>query len=151
MFYRNWIAALLWMPIVLAITPATASNAPSVIDEIRQLEHERYAAQARGNIDVLRSILADDLVLCHTNSRCEGKVEYLKGIESPSPSANDIRILDLQVRVLGDASIVNGQVALTRRSEGTSVETRIAYMDVYLKRDGRWQLVAVHTNLIARK
>jgi ketosteroid isomerase-like protein len=55
----------------------------------------------------------------------------------------------MDVRVEGNTGIVTGVYRLTGRDEkGQPMDRRIRYTDVYVKRDGRWLVVASQGTLI---
>ena len=49
------------------------------------------------------------------------------------------------MRVYGEAAVVNGAFDVGVLVDGQPVNTRVVYMHVYARQDGRWRLVAHQT------
>jgi ketosteroid isomerase-like protein len=127
--------------LLLAWCTACASL-PQAQDAVMQTERARFLAMTRQDMPTLARMLADDLVYCHSDGRCETKTEFLETIRSQRIRYRAIEVLDLKPRVLGDAVVVNGSVAIEGVIGGQPRNVRISFTDVYAHRAGRWQLIA---------
>ena len=47
-----------------------------------------------------------------------------------------------RVRLLGDVAVVTGRSVSAGRFEGRDINVTQRYMDIYVRRDGRWRVVA---------
>jgi ketosteroid isomerase-like protein len=54
---------------------------------------------------------------------------------------------DVQVQVYGNATVVTGVDTVKGKTNGQSHENRYLYMDVWVKRSGRWQCVKTYSSL----
>jgi len=56
---------------------------------------------------------------------------------------------DVSVLLFGDTAVVRGRTTASARINGTSVNARIRFTDVFIKRNGRWQAVASHASTLS--
>jgi ketosteroid isomerase-like protein len=61
------------------------------------------------------------------------------------------RSTDLEIRSYGEAAVVSGSAHLAASHAGHDVSGTYAYTHVYVKRDGRWQVVAAHSSRVMPK
>ena len=55
---------------------------------------------------------------------------------------------DIRIRLYGDAAIVTGLVERTRELNGRDVDDKWRFTKVYIRRAGRWQVVAWHASTV---
>jgi len=55
---------------------------------------------------------------------------------------------DVRTRLYGDAAVVTGQVERTRELNGRDVDDKWRFTKVYIRRAGKWQVVAWHASTI---
>jgi ketosteroid isomerase-like protein len=125
---------LLWCTACASLPPPSTA--------VAELERARFAAMTRPDVNALEAMLADDLVYCHSDGQCETKVEFLETIRSERIRYRAIEVLELRPRVVGDAVVVHGSIAIDGVLGGQPRKLRIVYTDVYARREGRWQLIA---------
>ncbi len=121
----------------------------SAIQEIEQLERQRFDAQVAKDLPTLESIFADDLIYTHSNGYQDGKASYLASIASGQSRYDKVDIEAMTVRTYNDdhAAIVNAliQIDLGPGADGQPSFTRIKYVVVYIKDAAKgWQLVLWH-------
>jgi hypothetical protein len=111
-------------------------------DELRDIERRRLAALVAADIELARSLHAEDYELITPGGRSLGREAYLTGVASG----------DLHYRVFEPATgirvRVNGPVAVLRYQARIEMEMpdridrdRFWHTDMYERRDGRWQAV----------
>jgi ketosteroid isomerase-like protein len=57
---------------------------------------------------------------------------------------------DVTVALFGDTAIVRGRTAVSAKLNGAPVSARIRFTDVFIRRNGRWQVVASHASPLAQ-
>jgi len=110
--------------------------------DIESVERARFAAMTHQDIKALQNTLADDLIYCHSNGRCESKAQLLESIRSGRIRYRAVDILSLQLRTAAGAVIVNGSIAVDGTMDGLPIKMQMVYMGVYVRRDGEWRLAA---------
>jgi ketosteroid isomerase-like protein len=115
----------------------------SAVTAISEAEQARCAAICNSDWAALASLLADEFSYTHSSGRVEGKTEQLARLQEFNRA---VERLSLQVRVYGDVAVTNGELAfhLPARDGKPAADPRLDVMQAWVKRDGRWQLVAHH-------
>ena len=116
----------------------------SLTQEILELERTRVAAMVAKDLDTLAAILGDDLTYTHSGGRTDTKESFLKLIGNPEQGYDGVDYRDEEVIRLGaDAAVVRGiaQIRLWRPG-GEKISYPVLFVNVFTRRDGRWQNVA---------
>lgn len=106
------------------------------------MERARFAAMTHPDIKTLQPMLADDLIYCHSNGRCETKAQLLESIRTGRIRYRAVDILSLRPRTAAGAVIVNGAIAVDGTMDGLPIKMQRVYMGVYVRRDGQWRVAA---------
>jgi hypothetical protein len=112
--------------------------------EILDIERQRVAAMVNRDLAALDRILADDLTYTHSGGRTDTKASFIALIAEPDHGYLGVDYSDEEVRPAGaDGAIVRGiaQIRLIREG-GAQISYPVLFLDVYARRDGRWQMVA---------
>jgi len=133
--------------LVLVLVTATAfvpaqNRDQSAADGILRLDESRFAAMTRGDLAELNKILADDLVYTHSSGLVEGKKEFIASLQSGNLKYVSIQNEEKKARIYGTVALVNGRAKVTISARGQEQSFVLRYLDVYAKRDGKWQMVA---------
>jgi len=94
--------------------------------------------------EVTRFILAEDFVGTAPDSDLYTKVEAVpNGPESPTK--HDCKLLSARVRWFSrDVAVIYGKETATKNSDdGTQGPQCLAWTDTWMRRNGRWQIIAV--------
>jgi ketosteroid isomerase-like protein len=123
-------------------SPHTATEA---VEAILQIEHETMAAIKDKNTAALGRILADDFVYRTPAGAEANRAEFLQNIKTLPVRILSIRGENLKVNVYGETAVLTGvQAAQAQDSEGKEGVTRVAFTDVFIKRQGRWFLILAY-------
>jgi len=97
----------------------------------------------RQDIGTLASLLADDLSYTHSDGRTDTKESLLSLIAAPGMRYLGVDYSNQDVIDCGDAAVVRG-VARIRllREPAERPDYFVLFLDVWVRRDGRWQTVA---------
>lgn len=134
--------ALLALLLLPSLAAAQGAPAGSAAEEVRQLEERRFAAMVRADVKALGPMLADDLTYGHSSGELETKAQFLAGLSSGNLRYRVIRPSTIDVRVYGDVAVGTGMAEIEATAGGQELAVTLRYTDVYVKRDGRWQMVA---------
>lgn len=110
--------------------------------EVLRLDEARFAAMIRADIAELEKILADDLVYTHSSGRVESKKEFIASLETGTLKYISIHNEEKKARVYGTTALINGRAKITISSQGQQQSFVLRYLDVYVKRNNKWQMVA---------
>lgn len=98
-------------------------------------EDERFKAEAAADVAALARMTADDLVYSHATGMRQGKAAMIGMFQAMH--FQGIIPSDRYARVLGDVGFVRGKVA--RQLPDRVLKD--GYVAVYIRREGRWQLL----------
>ncbi len=115
------------------------------IKELRNLVRAWDEADVKGDAITLNRLLAEEFTFVGGPS----KAEYLASFKSTSPDTYvESAVSDgVQVQVYGNAAVVTGLDTIKGKNKGQAYENRWLYMDVWVKRSGRWQCVKTYSVL----
>ena len=119
---------------------------------IRDLERRLGDAITRMDRAEVSRLLADDFITTGSNSEIGDKAQTLKTL-GPYPDIKvSFEIDDINVRLYeGTTAIVTGRDILKFETRERTVKVEYRYTRIYIKREGRWQLVAQHVTQIPDK
>jgi len=89
-------------------------------------------------------------VFIHNDGKVENKSQFIEPIKSERRNYPSLSRDDVAVRVYGDLAVLTARASRTVLSGGKSRTDRVRALDVYAKRNGRWQLVSLQTTRIAQ-
>ena len=109
-----------------------------------------YAAASAGDAEAIDELFADDAIYSHSNGERDDKAGYIRRVASGQYRSFVIDHSADHVWTLGDdvAVVAGTQITSDTGANGLLSDTRSASLDVWCRRDGRWQLVAHHMTLV---
>ena len=125
---------------VLLLFGARAVRAEDADDAaLRRLNTDYVEAFLKSDVGRFRTMLADDFSGVLASGAVVDKAAFLK-MAAARPDAADLTLHEVTVRPYGDAAVVGAAVHYLR-ADGSPVATR--YTSVYVRRQGRWEMVWV--------
>jgi CubicO group peptidase (beta-lactamase class C family) len=147
--------------------PAISSAAPQVLvspqpqqtlsqaeQEVRKLEREWLDAYEQHDLAAMERIVADDFRLTQPDGGVQTKSDILSALRVPRDSgrpAPKFSTAEVQSRVEGDSVILTGRFIQRMEREGNTKTFELRYTDNYVKRQGRWQVVASQLSRIPQE
>jgi len=134
-------------PILIALL-SIVSAAPALAQlkaerEVLKLNKEYQEAIARRDASVHERLFAADYTYTPGNGNIMGREEHMSFTKSAAVEVKSLRSEDLRVRIYGATAVVTGMwVSVDRRAGREFAERRNRYLLVYVRRAGRWQIVA---------
>ncbi len=120
-----------------------------IVEEIKRMDRqwiiEAYSSKDMKDFD---RIVADDFLITGSNGKILNKAQKRANVVAdsatePSPGAVfKIEETSTQVRVYGTTAISTGYIIENYTFKGTKINDRVYFTNTYLKRGGRWQVVA---------
>jgi hypothetical protein len=138
--------AALAFAIALVCTPqARADEMPA---DLRLAAEAFDVAQHSGNRAELERLVAEDYRLFGSDGAGQNKDQFIADFTSPSVDIDPFTIEEFDARVYGDTAILTGRVALSGASNGHRFTVNLRFSDLWVKRDGQWQVVFAQTTRI---
>src|SRR2546425_11012105 len=129
------------------MAPLPVGNA--LREEVLMLERNRADAMVRQDLEALASLLADDLSYTHSDGRTDTKESFLDLVAGPALRYLGIDYANQEVLDCGDAVVVRGAARMKLlREPGGRQNYVVLFLDVWARRDGRWQTVGWHTTRV---
>ena len=139
---------LLMIALAVTVTPvsraaqARTQDQRSLESEIKAADTSRFRALTAGDLPALERALSDDLVYTHSNGLRQTKGELLASLRSGELVYHSFSSDNLRIQTFGTAVVVTGHAAIKARAKGQELDVKSLYLEVYERRDGRWQLAA---------
>lgn len=130
--------------------PASAAPAkgPSVSQTLKQLEHDWMDAGKAGDADKLGEIIADDWAGIGYDGTKETKQGLLADVKAGKSKLESFEFGPMDVKVLGSVAVVQGSDTEKSVSKGKDTSGKWVWMDVFVKRDGKWQAVRSQSAMV---
>jgi ketosteroid isomerase-like protein len=115
--------------------------------EVRRLERAWLDAYEQFDAKSMDVIVADDFAITFPNGAVQTKPRLMDDIRKPRAAGTPawkFHTEDVSSRAYGDTVILRGLVVTEYQREGREVRERSRYTDTYVRRGGRWQVVASH-------
>ena len=119
-------------------------------EEVREIEHKWFEAEMRQDRAALDRLIGDDFMGVDAQGNTITKAQMMAG-ESPSSKQGLSASFDNVVRVYGDMAVAFTNVMMKGRGAGQDAGSQYRYLKVYVKRGGRWQIVAQQVTRIAKE
>jgi ketosteroid isomerase-like protein len=132
-------AALL---LTISSPPARGADTKDVEKAILQMEKDWTAAGIKKDAAAFDRIIADDWVAIDFEGNTINKAAAIADLKSGVSSSTSVELGELKVRVYGDTAIVNGSDTEKSTWKGKDSSGHYVWMDVFVKRNGRWQAVS---------
>jgi ketosteroid isomerase-like protein len=139
-------------------TPATEAVDPKAVEaELIKLEREWAAAAETHNSEVVRRIVADDAVIVYPDGVVGTKADEVRLIESGQITADSWELVEPRATVpnpdtaylTGRSILKNGKYKDPNAKRPIDISGEYRFLNIYVKRDGRWQVVASQTTKVA--
>jgi ketosteroid isomerase-like protein len=123
------------------VAPASADAA-----ELAGLEEVWNRAHLQGDAQALEGLWADELVVTVPKMKVLTRSDAIEMARSARMRFTRYETSDLRVRVFGDAGVVTGHLRRSRKRGETVVDDDWQFTKVYVRRTGRWRVVAFHAS-----
>lgn len=118
--------------------------------EVLQVEREQDEAVAKSDTKVLDRIWADGLVYTTPTGELVTKAHHLADFQSGVRKFDSMKHDNFQVRVYGDTAVLTARSTSVLHYKGQVSAGPRVFTNVYVKMDGRWQLVSHHVTDVAK-
>lgn len=134
--------------LIFLLSLLTLCNAAAQTDsaqEVRKLERVWLDAYEQRDVDAMEKIVADDFTITFADGSMQTKAQVINSIKNSSGSPlMKFYTQEVRARAYSDTIILTGIVVSEWQQNGNAVKEKNRYTDTYVKRGGRWQVVASH-------
>lgn len=134
------------LTLLMLPTFANAQKQPSdrnraIEDELRKLVREWDEAYVKRDTATLDRLLGDEFTFVGGPN----KAAYLASFKTGDFQVESAVSTDIQIQVYGDVALLTGLDTITGKNKGQTLVTKWLYLDVWVKRKGRWQCVKTYS------
>ena len=124
----------------------TKSASPS--DEVRALETARGEALIKADTAAISRMTADDFVEISRLGQLRTKADNLRDVSSGALKLASVKYDSTSVWIYGDVAVLRSIADNAGTFRGFPFSGRIWITRIFVKRDGRWQAVAMQHTMI---
>ena len=108
------------------------------------------AAKISGDAKMLDAVLADDFVLVNGGADVAGKAQFIKGYTDPDFKIMPFCVSDPVKKVWSDGAVLGGKMRMRFTDHGDPGISVFRYADIWVKRDGRWQVTYTQVTRLSK-
>ena len=133
-----------------AAHPVRAGQDVSIAATLTDIEQQLIRAVIGGDRATYSGFLADDWSVINTDGKILAKDQVLREMfVTGERTVDSAHVDDVKVRVLGsDAAVVTGRTTASGDLRGNAIRVVLRFTDVFVRRNGRWQIVASQGTLV---
>jgi ketosteroid isomerase-like protein len=136
-------------PAMAIVAVAIAAESDDTRD-VRELEEQVNGAVLAGDVATFDRLFAKDFTHTSHDGRFRTRAEWMKGRVQGKSSYKSYDIEDLQIRSYGTTAVVTCLVKPSwTETDGGAASGRFRLLRVWVKRDGRWQVVAFQSTRLS--
>jgi ketosteroid isomerase-like protein len=144
------IIALTLLGVLLAVpTYAQKPNAQEQ-EVLKASEVSNEASLIKKDRATMERLYADDYMYIHSNGTVANKTQDIAASMSPDQAWTAQKSDDLKVRIYGDVAAITGLSTLTGSAKGYDSGAR-RFTELWVRRNGRWQMVGGQSTLVPAK
>lgn len=129
---------------LILTTAAFGQDFSKAEQEVRKLERTWLDAYEKRDVAAMTAIVADDFTITFTDGSMQTKPQIIESLKRPGGSSSKFTTESVQSRAYGNTVILIGIVVSEWKQNDKPMTDRSRYTDTYVKRNGKWQVVASH-------
>lgn len=138
--------------LVLTIASIALGQTPNKnYRELLKANREYDEALVRGDALVLERLYSDDFIYTTPDGEVRDKAQQLAFTRTGDLRLESGQSDDVRVRVYGNTAVMTGRFTAKGKFRDQRIDIRERYTAVWVKREGRWRLVAEQGNLIKQQ
>ena len=133
------------LALVLAARLAAQGTAE---DSVRAAEQARAQALVKADTVALSRMIAEEFVEVSRLGQIRTRADNIRDIASGDLKLVTVHYDSLAVRIYGDVAVLRGIADNTGTFRGFPFTGKIRYTRVFVRRDGRWQAIAMQQTVL---
>ncbi|MBS1852998.1 MAG: DUF4440 domain-containing protein [Acidobacteria bacterium] len=127
---------------------AQQKDKSSIESKLIALENAWNQAQLHHDNKALNTLVADTFTYTDYDGTVMNKAQFLADLKDPAYHATLIANEDVRVQIYDQTAVIIGTYHSKGTYKGKAFDHWGRFTDTWVHRDGQWQCVASHTNLI---
>ena len=142
------VTTIFWLTIASVAFGQTSKKAEQ---ELRRANRKYDEALVRADIVVLERLYSEEFVYTTPDGEVRDKAQQLAFMRTGALRLESGQSNDVRVRVYGNTAVMTGRFTAKGKFKDKIIDIRERYTAVWVKREGRWRLVADQGNLIKQQ
>jgi ketosteroid isomerase-like protein len=144
-------AAAIGLSGLIVLLPSCAHSRGETEKELIRIQNEWAAARVKPDVPYLENLYAKEFRIQAMNGTVVERDADIAKFATGALKPDYVKDEDMKVSVYGDTAVVTGIENVGGTYKGTFGEMSLRFTNVFVRRDGRWQLVAHQSTLIPKK
>jgi ketosteroid isomerase-like protein len=123
----------------------------NVEQTLMQTEQELVDAILKGDAAPFERAMADSFVFTAPDGGMQTKTQFIADLKSGALKMESTKNEDMKVQVYGDAAIVTYRSTDKGKYKDFDISGQYRWTDVFVKRNGRWQIVSTQGTRIMQQ
>jgi ketosteroid isomerase-like protein len=136
--------------LVLPVFGVARADAPSVEQNLMQMERDWTQAGLKKDAASLDKIIADDWVAIGFDGKTVTKAEVMADLKSGASATQSVELGAMKVRVFGNTAVVTGSDTEKSTYKGKDSSGKYVWTDVFVMRQDRWQAAASQSTKVEK-
>lgn len=145
------IAAALLLGAASASSLQAHSGPPEEVKALKQLSDGWDQAILRKDKAAIEANMTDDFRNIDGDGDVADKQHFVEGLMSDKLSIDPYTVEDFDVRIYGDVALLSGRTRMTGHYEGKPFTSHYRYIDIYVRRGGKWRVTSVQITRIPQQ
>ena len=145
------LAVLIITPSFVQAKDSSSKQSGNVDQTLMHIEQEMLDALLKGDASANERYLADTYVFTDPDGMVMDKTRMIADLKSGDLKFESSKVDDMKVRGYGDAAVVTYGTTDKGTYKGKDLSGRYRWTDVFVKRNGRWQIVATHGTRVGQQ
>lgn len=128
---------------------ASEGNPMPDANVLRHIEREWEDANKNKDKAWFERNLADEYTAINARGKMFNKTEDIADTLSNADTITSAELSNMQVRVHGDTAVVTGRLHRVGKDKNGAFDRNFMFTDTFVKRDGRWQVIATQATFVA--
>ncbi len=125
----------------------TDADRASIQEQLYQMEYDWVGAYESGDLSALDRIFADDFIYTVDDGTLYDKTDFIALAEQDPIEYDSVTIESMETRWYGSTAVVTGSGTNYWTEDGVVVSGDPGvFTNVFVERDGRWQVVVGHSS-----
>ncbi len=116
---------------------------------LRHIEREWEDANKNKDKAWFERAYADGYTAINAVGKMFNKTEDIADTLSNTNTVTSAELSDVKVRVYGDTAVVTGRLHRVGKDKNGNFDRNFMFTDTFVKRDGRWQIIATQATFVA--
>lgn len=127
----------------LAAAPAADPGQAAAVAELKKQADAWDQAIVRKDRVAIEANMADEFRQIDGDGDVVAKAEFVQELVSEKLTIHPYTVEDFEVRLFGDTALLYGRTKMTGQFNGKPFTSHYRYIDVYVRREGKWRIVSV--------